>query len=76
MLLDPDGKVGKAYGAKTTPHVFIISEKGALVYRGALDNAPFGKVDKGDNRVNYVEAAIADLSSGHAVMKPETKSYG
>lgn len=44
VLLDEAGKVGRAYGAKTTPHMFIIDDKGVLVYRGALDNAPFGKI--------------------------------
>lgn len=43
VLLDESGTVGRAYGAKTTPHMFIIDDKGVLVYRGALDNAPFGK---------------------------------
>jgi peroxiredoxin len=76
MLVDPDGKVGRLYGAKSTPHMFVISEKGALVYRGALDNAPHGELAKEDTRVNYVQAAVADLSSGHAVTKAETKSYG
>jgi peroxiredoxin len=76
VLLDPEGKVGKMYGAKTTPHMFVISEKGVLVYRGALDNAPRGKVEKGSTRANYVQAAIADLSSGHTVTTAETKPYG
>lgn len=45
VLLDESGAVGMSYGAKTTPHMFIINDKGILVYKGALDNAPFGKVD-------------------------------
>jgi peroxiredoxin len=76
MLLDPDGKVGRAYGAKTTPHVFVIDGKGTLVYAGALDNAPFGKVEGDGERVSYVEAAIADLAAGKKIEKPETKAYG
>lgn len=44
VLLDESGKVGRSYGAKTTPHMFIIDDKGVLVYKGALDNAPFGKI--------------------------------
>lgn len=44
VLLDESGNVGRSYGAKTTPHMFIIDAKGVLVYRGALDNAPFGKI--------------------------------
>ena len=76
MLLDPDGKVGKSYGAKTTPHMFVINEKGVLVYKGGLDNAPFGQSENNEAHVNYVEAALADLGAGRAVTKAETKSYG
>ena len=76
MLLDPDGKVGKSYGAKTTPHMFVINEKGLLVYRGALDNAPFGQTDKNEAKTNYVEAALADLAAGHAPTKKESTPYG
>ncbi|MFN0008044.1 MAG: redoxin domain-containing protein [Planctomycetota bacterium] len=74
MLLDPDGKVGKAYGAKTTPHMFVIDGKGILVYQGALDNAPFGKVE--GERVAYVEDALADLAAGKKLRNAETKSWG
>ena len=76
MLLDPDGKVGHAYGAKSTPHMFVIDAKGTLVYQGALDNAPFGQIQGDSGRVGYVEAALADLAAGKAVQKAETKSYG
>jgi peroxiredoxin len=76
MLLDPDGKVGKLYGAKTTPALFVINEKGVLVYKGALDNAPFGQSENNEAHINYVEAALTDLGAGRAVTKAETKSYG
>jgi peroxiredoxin len=45
ILLDEDGKVGHAYGATTTPHMFVIDGAGKLVYAGGLDNAPLGRVD-------------------------------
>ena len=76
MLLDPTGTVGRAYGAKTTPHVFVINDKGTLVYAGALDNAPMGKVADGGTLVNYVEAAVADLRAGRSVTTSGTKPYG
>jgi peroxiredoxin len=76
LLMDPTGAVGKAYGAKTTPHVFVISEKGVLVYRGALDNAPRGVVPPKDVKTNYVESALKDLKAGHAVVVNETRPYG
>lgn len=76
VLLDPSGATGKAYGAKTTPHMMVIDEKGVLRYRGALDNAPAGKLKDGETKVNYVQQALDELKAGKAVSKPETKSYG
>lgn len=76
MLLDADGKVGNAYAAKTTPHCYVIDEKGVLRYRGALDNAPMGKVADREAKTNYVEAAVNELKNGKAVTTTETKSYG
>jgi peroxiredoxin len=76
LLFDPTGAVGRSFGAKSTPHLFVIDEKGVLVYKGALDNAPAGKVDGGGAMVNYVDAAIADMKSGKPIQKAETKSYG
>jgi peroxiredoxin len=76
ILMDPSGEVGKAFGAKTTPHCYVINEKGLLVYAGALDNAPMGKVEGDAPRTNYVDAAIADLRSGHPVTISNTKPYG
>ena len=76
LLLDPTGRVGQAYEAKTTPHMYVISSRGVLVYRGALDNAPLGKVREDAAKTNYVEAALADLKSGRAVTAAETKPYG
>ena len=75
ILFDPTGAVGKAYGAKTTPHCFVVSDKGVLVYAGALDNAPYGKVS-GDKKIEYVADAIAQSKAGKKVEVPETKSYG
>ena len=76
LLLDNAGVVGHLYGAKTTPHCFVIDTKGNLVYRGALDNAPGGKLADGDKLTNYVEAAIAEVKAGKPVTKADTKSYG
>ena len=74
VLLDEAGTVGKLYGATTTPNMFVVDPKGTLVYAGALDNAPLGKADGAP--VNYVNAAIFDVSAGRAVATPSTKSYG
>lgn len=72
ILLDEPGKVGRLYGAKTTPHCFVINADGVLVYSGAIDNGNPGKV--GD--VNYVEQAVTAALAGETVKTPETKPYG
>jgi peroxiredoxin len=74
ILDDRDGKVGRAYSAKTTPHMFVIDTEGKIVYDGAIDNAPMGKVT-GD-KINYVDEALAALSSGKAVSIGSSKPYG
>jgi peroxiredoxin len=75
ILDDRSGKVGKEYGAKTTPHIFIVNARGNIVYEGAIDNAPVGKVE-GDEYVNYVDKALLEIIGGKAVSIPKTKSYG
>jgi hypothetical protein len=76
ILIDEGGDVGRRYGAKTTPHMYVLDKEGKLVYRGAIDNAPMGKVKGEGEPVNYVDAALADLAAGRPVATPETKSYG
>lgn len=78
VLLDESGAVGHAYGATNTPHLFVIDANGVLVYRGAIDNSPDGEGEapKDGKLVNYVEAALDDLSAGRAVKTPDTKAYG
>lgn len=76
MLMDPAGAVGRAYGAKTTPHLFVIDAKGVLVYAGGLDNAPLGRVDGDAKIVNYVDAAIADVRAGKPVAIDNARAYG
>jgi hypothetical protein len=75
ILIDADGKVGKAYEAKATPHMYVIDPNGSLVYRGALDNAPLGKVPS-EGQVNYVQNALASVAAGKPVEVAETKAYG
>lgn len=75
VLIDGTGQVGKSYGAKTTPHMYVIDPNGSLIYKGALDNAPLGKVPS-EGLVNYVDGALAALSSGKPVEVAETKPYG
>ena len=76
LLLDESGTVGRAYEAKTTPHMYVIDSKGILLYRGGLDNAPRGQVRGGGQRVDYVEAALASVKAGESVAKAESEPYG
>lgn len=78
ILLDESGKVGRAYGAAHTPHLYVIDAKGVLVYRGAIDNSPDaeGESPTGGKLVNYVDAALGDLQAGRPVAVAETEAYG
>jgi peroxiredoxin len=73
ILLDAPGKVGRLYGAKTTPHMFVIDRQGLLAYAGAIDDDPRGQ--KNDKR-NYVEEAVNALLNGSTVAVGTTKPYG
>jgi len=75
-FLDPEGTLGRLYGAKTTPHMFVIDAKGVLAYVGAIDDKP--STDKADiaGAHNYVRAAVDELLAGQPVSTPSTKSYG
>lgn len=74
-LDDHDGKVGKLYGMKTTPHMFVIDPKGSLAYQGAIDDRPEPEGDPRKAR-NYVREAITQLLAGGKIEVAETKSYG
>jgi peroxiredoxin len=76
LLLDSDGKVGKAYGAKNTPHMFVISPDGKIVYEGAIDSKASPNPDDIPNSTNYVKAALDEALSGKPVSNPNTKPYG
>mgnify|MGYP000433421122 CR=1 FL=1 len=74
ILSDFEGDIGHLYGAKTTPHMFIIDPNGILVYDGAIDNAPMGKTD--NKIVNYVDKALDELTNGKKITAPKTEPYG
>lgn len=73
ILSDRTGEVGRMYGAKTTPHMYIIDEGGKLVYAGGIDDDPRGD---SDNRTNYVQNALEEILDGDPVAIPESKPYG
>jgi cytochrome oxidase Cu insertion factor (SCO1/SenC/PrrC family) len=75
-LLDTDGKTGTAYGAKTTPHMFIIDPKGKVVYAGAIDDKPSTKIADVDGARNYVDEALTLAMAGKPVKTAATGAYG
>lgn len=76
ILLDPTGKVGKMYEAKTTPHMYVIDQNGTLVYQGAIDDKPDTDQASIPGARNYVDEAIAAVKSGKKISAPSTKAYG
>lgn len=76
VVLDASGDIGRLYGAKTTPHMFVITPGGELVYDGAIDSKSSSKVADIAGATNYVTAALADLEAGKPVATPVTKPYG
>ncbi len=75
-LLDPDGAVGKLYGAQTTPHMYIINPEGNLIYQGAIDSIKSAEASDIPKSQNYVRSALEEAMSGKDVSTPTTKSYG
>ena len=76
ILLDGDGKVGKMYGAKTTPHMYIINPEGKLVYNGAIDDQPSARTSTIKGANNYVSSALTSLFDKKQVAQATTKPYG
>lgn len=75
-LLDADGKLGKLYGAQTTPHIYIIDTKGVLIYKGGIDSIV--STDKADvaKAEPYVANALAAIAAGKKIANGSTKPYG
>lgn len=75
-LLDPKGEVGRRYGAKATPHLYVVDPGGALVYRGAIDDKP--TTDPADiaGARNHVLAALGEMKAGKPVSVPTSRAYG
>jgi peroxiredoxin len=74
-LHDADGELGRKYEMRTTPHMFVINEKGVLVYQGAIDDQPRASGDPRAAR-NYVKEVVGQLASGRDVQVSQTRPYG
>lgn len=75
-LPDPDGKVGTEYGAKTTPHMYVINPAGTLVYAGAIDDKRSTNVEDVKTAKNFLVAALDESRGGKAVSNASTTPYG
>lgn len=76
VLMDPDGKTGKLYGARTTPHMFIVDPEGRLIYMGGIDDKPSTQRSDVDIAKNYVRVALAQAMDGKPVAEAVTRPYG
>ncbi|MEO1657883.1 MAG: redoxin family protein [Pseudomonadota bacterium] len=76
VLLDEDGSMGRAYGAKTTPHMYIIDDAGLLRYAGAIDTIPSADPADLPNAQNYVSAALGAMADGEEVVTTLSAPYG
>jgi AhpC/TSA family len=76
VLLDPKGVVGRAYDARTTPHMYVIDAKGVLVYAGGIDDKRSANPEDVKTAKNYVRAALADLQAGKPVATSTSTPYG
>jgi peroxiredoxin len=76
LVLDPDGKAGRSYGAKNTPHMFVINPEGKIVYEGAIDSKPSSNASDIASSTNYVKVALEESLAGKTVSNANTKPYG
>ncbi len=76
LVMDDSGAVGKAWGAKTTPHLFIVNPAGQVVYNGAIDSKPSANPADIPGATNHVNAALGELKAGQPIAKASTQPYG
>jgi peroxiredoxin len=76
VLLDPAGKIGRLYGAETTPHIFVIGKDGALAYMGGADSIASTRVEDIDKAEPYAHEALEAVAAGKPVPHPVTRPYG
>jgi len=76
VILDPEGKIGRSYAAKTTPHMFIIDAAGTLVYMGGIDSISSANPDDIPRATQYVRVALQEMAAGKPVSSAVTKPYG
>ena len=75
-LMDASGKIGQLYGAKTTPHMYIINPQGQLIYAGAIDSIASARVDDIKTATNYVRQGLSEALGGKAISVASSRAYG
>jgi peroxiredoxin len=75
-LMDESGKIGQLYGAKTTPHMYIVSPQGQLIYAGSIDSVPSARADDIKTATNYVRQGLSEALGGKAISVASTRPYG
>lgn len=76
VILDPKGDIGRMYGARTTPHMYVIDPEGILRYMGGIDDRPTTRPSDIEGANNYVRAALEALRAGRQVSTPAARPYG
>lgn len=76
ILMDEEGEVGRAYGARTTPHMYIVSPQGRLIYAGGIDSIPSSRTEDIAKATNYVKVALAEALAGKPITAAQTRPYG
>ncbi len=75
-LMDADGKVARAYGARTTPHMYIVDPAGKLIYAGGIDSIASASAADIKTATNHVNVALAEALAGKPLSQPVTRAYG
>jgi hypothetical protein len=76
VLLDPKGGVGRSYGAQVTPHMYVITGDGTLVYMGGIDDKPSTRLEDLKTAKNFVDAALSEVLAGKPVSVKTSRPYG
>ena len=75
-LMDESGSVGKSYGARTTPHMYLVAPDGTLIYAGGIDSIPSGRADDIKTATNYVRQGLNEALAGKPLSQATTRPYG
>lgn len=76
VLFDTAGTVGRAYGARTTPHMYVIGKDGALAYIGGIDDTPTARLEDLKTAKNFVDQALSEIAQGKPVSVTTSRAYG